>query len=598
MRVITPLLGLLGVQFSLVVTDGLWGTTRQVVGIAMVTLLAAVAVCVGPVRRGLVGGMDRWRAVAGRRPLVTALCVAVGASGYLLFTAWHQGRQPRPVVPDEHCYLIQAHMLAHGRLWMPKHELSDSFDTFYMISDPVYASKYFPGTAVVLAAAIKLGMPVWTVALGLSAAAVGLFYLVLARLLDPWAGLLGAVLLVSVRMFRRLSVAYMSQPLCLVLMLAAVLAYLRWRREVGDGRRGLRWMALVGACVGAFAITRTLDAACFALPLALGIALDLRPLPRRRVVATLVIGLGAAVPFLMLQLACNRGITGRWTDTPWSYYARHDDPYDALGRRPVTGDVHTRSIVPQKRLAEETNTIPAHAQRLGTPFFQLFLHKRLQYILDDALPWTPLVALVPIGLLGLRARGRWVFWMTLPLFALAYTFHTVYLSHYVVNAAPAVIFAMLVGAGALAGAFRPAVAGAVTLLLSAVILAAALSALPEAGGARDDWEDADTMRQIDQRLAPLAEHPSVVLFRFGPGCRPLTEPVYNSDVAWPDDARVIRAHDLGESVNHRLFEYYARRDPERRVYLYDRTVLAGDPLTYLGTARELAAGTPQTLLRH
>ena len=78
-----------------------------------------------------------------------------------------------------------------------------------------------------------------------------------------------------------------------------------------------------------------------------------------------------------------------------------------------------------------------------------------------------------------------------------------------------------------------------------------------------------------------------MLFRFGPGANPLAEPVYNADVAWPDDARVIRAHDLGDAANRKLMEYYASRQPERRVYCYDRTATA-DPLTYLGTVREMA----------
>jgi hypothetical protein len=66
------------------------------------------------------------------------------------------------------------------------------------------------------------------------------------------------------------------------------------------------------------------------------------------------------------------------------------------------------------------------------------------------------------------------------------------------------------------------------------------------------------------------------------------EPVYNVDVAWPDDARVIRAHDLGPERDRALFAYYARVSPDRAVYVYDRAKGFGpDALTYLGTAKEL-----------
>jgi hypothetical protein len=209
--------------------------------------------------------------------------------------------------------------------------------------------------------------------------------------------------------------------------------------------------------------------------------------------------------------------------------------------------------------------------------------------MDDALPWAPLVALVPLGILGLRRAGRAVLWAGLPLLALGYTFHTVYLSQYAVAAAPATIFAVLCGAWVVAQSLRPKIAGATMLVLSCVLLAAAISALPEVTGSRnDDFEEPQSLRAVDRALAPLATAPSIVLFRFGPGANPLAEPVYNADVAWPDDARVIRAHDLGDAANRRLMGYYASRQPERRVYRYDRGA-AKDPLTYLGTVRELVS---------
>jgi hypothetical protein len=82
------------------------------------------------------------------------------------------------------------------------------------------------------------------------------------------------------------------------------------------------------------------------------------------------------------------------------------------------------------------------------------------------------------------------------------------------------------------------------------------------------------------------------LFRFDANdSDPHVEPVYNADVAWPDDAPVIRAHDLGVR-NRALFAYYGRVAPDRRVYRYDRIERGGEPvLTYLGTAGELAEAT-------
>ncbi|HSV16193.1 MAG TPA: hypothetical protein VLI90_18165, partial [Tepidisphaeraceae bacterium] len=74
-------------------------------------------------------------------------------------------------------------------------------------------------------------------------------------------------------------------------------------------------------------------------------------------------------------------------------------------------------------------------------------------------------------------------------------------------------------------------------------------------------------------------------FRFHHGNNPHDEPVYNIDVAWPDDARIIRAHDFGLPKDEEIFRYYAQRDPQRVFYIFDR---ADDSLTELGTGQSLA----------
>jgi hypothetical protein len=110
----------------------------------------------------------------------------------------------------------------------------------------------------------------------------------------------------------------------------------------------------------------------------------------------------------------------------------------------------------------------------------------------------------------------------------------------------------------------------------------------------DDWAFAPILRLIDERLSDLGRKPAVVLFRFDvENGNPHIEPVYNADVAWPDDAPVIRAHDLGPARNRELFEYYARRQPQRAIYLFDlSSATIQEPPVYLGTAAELASRPP------
>ena len=102
-------------------------------------------------------------------------------------------------------------------------------------------------------------------------------------------------------------------------------------------------------------------------------------------------------------------------------------------------------------------------------------------------------------------------------------------------------------------------------------------------------------------LAQLPKQPVVVMFRYDPDAQgnphDLTfhnEPTYNDDVAWPDDAPIIRTRDLGPRENAQLFAYYAAHQPDRIFYLYDRAagLYGRNPLHRLGSATQLAAEDP------
>ena len=78
-----------------------------------------------------------------------------------------------------------------------------------------------------------------------------------------------------------------------------------------------------------------------------------------------------------------------------------------------------------------------------------------------------------------------------------------------------------------------------------------------------------------------------MLFTYDPGRNTHEEPVYNAGVAWPDDAAVVRAHDLGPARDAELFAYYAARQPPRFAYRYDERTRT---LTPLGPVADLATG--------
>ncbi|MDB5319038.1 MAG: hypothetical protein JWN40_669, partial [Phycisphaerales bacterium] len=375
------------------------------------------------------------------------------------------------------------------------------------------------------------------------------------------------------------------------LALLALLAFVYWRRERRAG-----WMILMGVCVGWGAITRPVDALCVAVPLALGVMLELRESCNRGRIKFVGLGLVAVLPFLLLQLVYNKGVTGAFGTLPWNYYAQQYDRYDTMSRAPIDPNFRPMSALPQKQRFFDEFTIPAYRDKIGKSRLDGLVDRAARTLagppleeqekgrlIYGALPSPLLIALLPVGLLGLCDRRRWVVWTALPLFVGVYASYTFFLSHYAVAIVPAVLCNLL-AAGVVLRQTWPGASQPIGWAVTAAIVAMAVTALPEVNSERrDQWFDAPLLRQVDKDLSGI-NRLAIVLFKFDPERMVHEEPVFNTEAAWPDDARVIRAHDLGEE-NARLFAYYAKRSPERGVYRYDEKE---ETLTYLGTVAEMA----------
>jgi hypothetical protein len=94
------------------------------------------------------------RRLAARR----ALCIVLaGAIPVLIHLALYP--QPEPIIQDEFAYLLQADTFAHGRLANPPLPLWEHFEQFHVISQPVFAAKYQPLPAALLAIGQIAGNP-------------------------------------------------------------------------------------------------------------------------------------------------------------------------------------------------------------------------------------------------------------------------------------------------------------------------------------------------------------------------------------------------------------------------------------------------------
>ena len=172
--------------------------------------------------------------------------------------------------------------------------------------------------------AMLLHIPPWIMSVIISGAVAGFLYRIVTELIDGAAGVLAVLMLLAVQMFRMLSIMTMANTP--VLLMGLVLAWAWLRLRASSGRAAVVWAVVMGVAAGWAAVTRPLDAVCFAAPVALAIVADLWRQPARRWVLTTIAVLVGAVPLLSVQLVANHGVTGHWFTTPFRLYADRDYP--------------------------------------------------------------------------------------------------------------------------------------------------------------------------------------------------------------------------------------------------------------------------------
>jgi hypothetical protein len=577
-QVVALLLLILGVQAWLLLTGPNWGHWIQL----KILVVALAAGCVPPVRRGLAAILEFISHPSPRQARWTALGVAAGSAVFLWLTALSERRTLEPFWHDQFCYVIQSRMLASGRLWLDWHPLPVFFESFHLLTQPVYAPIYFPGTALLFAPAIKLGLPLWTVSMVAAAAAVGLLYWIVGELLDGASGILAALLLLGTSIFRWASTAIMSQAPALLLELLLIAAFLCWHRS----SRRARWEWIVGVLAGWLAITRPLDALCLAGPALMVMSLC-GGWGSNKFARLLRLFAGAA-PFLALQLIFNVGVTGHVWQTPHSYYGQRDQPGEELGLRAFNPDAHPASSLKKKQMFYDVEYRDVVRQHEAGNWVKLAC-ERLGGTLLGALPQPLLVVLAPLSMLALNRR-RGVLYVTLPLFVAAYVFYPFFSLYYCAVVAPAAALMIVMSIEAVGSLWKKH-RGGIRAILFLGAAALALAGMPQVDHfiADEPGPPPGTWIGIESKLRDITE-PAVVLFHFDSSNAARwvfeTDPVYNAQTSCPDDARIIRANDLGER-NGELFAYYAQRQPERAIYRCEEST---GRLDRLGTAGQLAAG--------
>src|SRR5258706_9768299 len=147
------------------------------------------------------------------------------------------------------------------------------------------------------------------------------------------------------------------------------------------------------------------------------------------------------------------------------------------------------------------------------------LEHTLKPTLEVALPNPLLLILLPVGVLGLFTRGRWVLAAgMLPLFLLIYARHTFFLVHYAAVVAPALIVLALLGGHAIASALPKSARCAGQIIAGSIIAAVGLTAYPQlqAPTAPDAWAFPPILRPLRDPFAKPTPQPADDLLPFAP----------------------------------------------------------------------------------
>jgi len=501
------------------------------------------------------------RVAALRQATLLLFLIALTLSSTVSVAIW----MPRPRVHDEFSYLLAADTFAHGRVTNQPHPAWHSFETFHVVQQPTYMSKFPPAQGFFLAIGqLLFGLPLFGAWLTFALACAATHWMLEAFLPRPWA-FLGAVVVMMHPVVFGWSQSFWGGS---VSLLGGALLTGAFRRLIDSGR--LRYTIALGGGVFLLANSRPFEG----LALTVLVGGSLLVLFRKRhpsrlpaLIAALSVPAIATLAFLAFY---NRAITGDPLLLPHILYQRQYGiaPYFIGGhvtavpsyRYEVMRQFHTHNelgaFVAQQSLRGVLRAMVAKLDIVRHAAFDVPLTLvPLFGFKEVALLWVPLLAL-PFAL----RRNRWTLWATKVLLVFMSILFLAFWTqpHYWAPAIPllALIWIQSLRQMRAAGRRSNIRGGVAAFLIVLLPIAFVVNVHALSYGYPAEWAAALTRERIADSLRAFPGD-DLVIVRYSRSHDPNFEWVYNeADI---DRSPIVWARDGSAADNGQLLNYFSKR---------------------------------------
>jgi hypothetical protein len=455
-------------------------------------------------------------------------------------------RLPQPRIHDEFSYLLQADTFAHGRVANPTHPLWRYFETFHVLQQPAYVSKYQPGQGLFQAVGQMLWQPILGIWIATALALAALFWMLRGLFTPKWA-LIGTVLAGLNTQILWWNWSFWGGSVAL-LGGALVLGGMFRNFKTADTRASV----VMGLGCGLLAITRPFEGLLLCLPATILCIVALKRKSGANILSAFILPLlCTCLPFATFTAYYNFRVTRSPFVLPYQVYEKqyspspvfiwqHDSPVRSK-HRPEIEAYYRR----EKTNADEQRTLRGYVVALVDKlksYDRFFLHGiLLALVIPAAIRWQKIPARLCLGLFAfvLLVSCGVTFWA---------------FPHYCAMAFPLFFAVEIYGLKYLHAQRR-------TVLLSriAVVSICAISVALFAKRLRADqntqWQynRADLVSQLNHH-----KEKQLVLVRYSPGHNRHYEWIYNrADI---DHAHVVFAPDGDAEYLKPLLNYFKGYD--------------------------------------